>query len=108
MEIRIFFLIFYLIFFLAPKQCFAQIETLFGKIENVITFLFSLVAVIATLAIVVAGYQYLTSGGAADQMEKAKTNIFWILIGLAIIILARAIVILILKSVGGNPSAFGL
>jgi len=91
-----------------PSACFAQIEELFKRAGNILNFLFSWVLVIATIAVIIAGYQYMTSGGSPEQMQKAKTNLTWIIVGLAAVILAKAIVIFILSSLGGNPSLFGL
>lgn len=48
-------------------------------------------AVIAVIVIIVAGFMYVTSGGDAAKVVKAKNTILYAVIGLVIIILAFAI-----------------
>ena len=94
--------------FLSPSIALAQIEEIFSRIANIINFALSLIIPIAIIAVVIAGYQYITSGGDSGQMEKAKTNLTWIVVGLAVIIFAKALIIFILSQLGVSYSVFGL
>lgn len=93
---------------LSPNLASAQIEEIFSRVGNIINFALSLVIPVAVIAIIIVGYQYLTSAGNSEQMEKAKTNLLWIILGLIIIILAKGLIIFVLSSLGINYNLFGL
>ncbi len=52
------------------------------------------------VAIIYAGYTLMTAGGNEEQISKAKTWIFWTLIGAAIILSAQVIADLIFATAG--------
>lgn len=64
-------------------------------ILNIIDILMQLVAYASIVFIIVGGFRYLTSAGAADQMSAAKSTILHAIIGLIIALLAVAIVNLV-------------
>ncbi|MEK7658826.1 MAG: hypothetical protein AAB352_03100 [Patescibacteria group bacterium] len=61
-----------------------------------------LIASLGTIMIIWAGILYLTSAGSTERMTKAKTALFYAIIGIAIGISARIIVIIIGSIIGVN------
>jgi hypothetical protein len=92
----------------SPTLALAQVEELVSRIGNLINFALSLLIPISIIAVVIAGYQYLTSGGSSDQMKKAQTNLTWIIVGMIVIIFSKGALIFILSKLGINYSLFGL
>jgi len=116
-KIRTLFLSFVFPFLLIPAIALAQakrdpqgrdIEGLIERAGNIINFLLTMAVIVAFIAIVIAGYQYIASYGSAEAMQKAKTNLTYIIVGLIIIILAKALVIFVLSALGINYSYLGL
>ena len=70
-------------------------------IASIIKFLLGLITSVAVLFVIIGGFQYMTSAGNPDQIQKAKSTIKYSIIGLVIIILSYAIVKYI-------PAQFGL
>lgn len=60
---------------------------------NKVANLFALIAgFAAVIFLVIGGIKYITSGGAADQISKAKQTIIYALVGLVVISASRAII----------------
>ena len=73
----------------------------FGKlIENIINFIFWVAMAIVPIVIIIAAYYLLTSGGDPEKVRTAKRIIFWTLIGLFIVLLAKAIPAIIKQIIG--------
>ena len=76
-----------------------------GAINNLLTY----IALVAVIAIIVAGLYMLLSGG--SQKDKAKEIIIWTIVGLAVILLAKVIVGTVYEILGadlpGNVNAIG-
>lgn len=84
--------------FNAKKQCVDSsgkiyvgdpVTTTVVKIINILLYVSGIIAVVY---IVIAGFRYVTSNGDSAAISKAKNNIIYALIGLAIAISAYAIV----------------
>lgn len=54
--------------------------------------LLSFVGFIATIAIVISGYQMIMSGGNPEQLSAAKTRITWAVVGLIITVFAYSVI----------------
>lgn len=88
----------------APFQALAQLDPnppdvvgngptdLKLAIETVIKKVLDFMTLIAVVMIVIAGIRYIISMGEEQEKEKAKKMIIYVLIGLIIILIARAIV----------------
>lgn len=61
-------------------------------IANVLNTALEVAGALAVLALVYSGIMYITSGDNAEQGEKAKKNMVWAIIGVAIIALALVII----------------
>lgn len=74
----------------------ANVET---TINNVINIFLYVVGVLAVVMIIVGGVQYTTSAGDQAKVTKAKNTILYGIIGLAVAVLAYAIVNFVLTRI---------
>lgn len=70
-------------------------------IADVMKTVLDFIALIAVVMIVVAGIRYIISQGEDSEKDKAKKMIIYVVIGLLIILVARAIVTFVVSDVGG-------
>ena len=75
------------IVFESPSK-FTDLMELVGSIVNSLSYL---AIALAVLMLVIAGFIFLTAGGEPQKVNTAKTLVFYTLLGLIIIILAKAI-----------------
>ncbi len=61
-------------------------------IQNIISTLLFIIGIIGVIVIVIAGIQYATSGGNAEQASKAKNSIIYAVVGIIVAVMAYAIV----------------
>ena len=69
-----------------------------ASITNVINFFLFAVGIAAVVMIIYGGYLYISSGGDAGKLAKAKNTILWAVIGLAVVVLSYAIVNFVIKT----------
>jgi len=72
-------------------------------IENIINFIFWVAMAIVPILIIVAAFYFLTSGGNPEKINTAKRIIFYTIIGLIIIFLAKGIPYIIKWLIEGPP-----
>jgi Type IV secretion system pilin len=72
------------------------VARLIGSVVNLVALVAGAVAV---LMIIIAGYQFVTSGGSAETVTKARSRITGALIGLIIIALAWTIIRIVMDTV---------
>ena len=70
-------------------------ESLVDVLENIYNWIVSFGIVAASIAMVWAGFLFLSAGGEEEKIEKAKRFFRWAVIGLIICILAKGIVLVI-------------
>jgi len=70
-------------------------------LNNLIGFATGLALTIASLVIIYAAYLMLTAGGKTDQFEQGKKTITYVVIGLFVLLLSRAIVTIIRELIIG-------
>lgn len=75
-------------------------DTLDEVINNLIDFVFTIALVICPIVIIIGGFMFVTASGDPKKLETGKKIIFWALVGLAIAIMAKGIVILIRALLG--------
>lgn len=68
-------------------------------VKKVINILSWVVGVISVIMIIIAGFKYVTSGGAEANVKGAKNTILYAIIGLVIVALAQVIVRFVLSNV---------
>ena len=64
-------------------------------IENIANWVFAILLALALLFILMAAWQFLSSGGDPMRVEKARNNLLYAVIGIAVALLARGIVELV-------------
>ena len=70
-----------------------------STLDNILQFVFGLVAIIAVIFVVIGGIQFMTSNGNNESINKAKNTILYAAIGLAISLSAEAIVTFVLQKI---------
>ena len=76
----------------------APAKTISDRIGNIINLMSKIVGVIAVIMVVVAGIQFVTSGGNKDGVTNAKKTITYAVVGLIIVAIAQVIVQFVLQS----------
>lgn len=71
-----------------------------GIIKSVVSFLFWLIGILSVIMIIFGGIKYTTSAGDSGKLQSAKNTILYSVIGLAVAILALAIVNFVVDKVG--------
>jgi hypothetical protein len=71
-------------------------------INAIINFTFYLGITIFTLMIIIGGIMYITSAGDPQKVSTAKRLLFWAVVGLAIILLAKGLISVIKNVLGGG------
>ena len=56
--------------------------------------------IVAVVVIILSGFRYVTSGGDTQKIASAKNTLIGAIVGLVIIVLARGIIVVVLKSIG--------
>lgn len=80
-------------------------------VVRIINVLLAIAAIVAVLFIVIGGFRYITSAGNEDQAKKGRHTVVNALIGLAIVILAYALVSIVNNAVsncGGILTRIGI
>lgn len=75
-------------------------DDVIGLIEKASRWFLSIIIAISVLMILVGAFYYTTSGGSEDKVEKGKKYIIYAVVGIAIALLAQAIVSLTQQFVG--------
>ncbi|OGZ17486.1 MAG: hypothetical protein A2Z78_00820 [Candidatus Nealsonbacteria bacterium RBG_13_36_15] len=76
----------------SPVTAAGDIITL---IDNVANWLFAILLSVALLFILIAAFQFLTSGGDPARVSSARGSLMYALIGLGVAFLARGLVFLV-------------
>lgn len=71
-------------------------------IDNIVDFLFIVLAPIATIVVLYAGVLFMTAGGSTERIQKAKQTLTWAVIGIAILIVSKSITYVIADFLGGK------
>ena len=78
-------------------------ETLTQTISNLTGILMGLVGVVAAGFFVYGAYLYLTASGAPHQMERGKSAMMTVLVGVVLALVAYAVIELVMNAVVGSP-----
>ncbi|WP_328468835.1 pilin [Actinoplanes sp. NBC_00393] len=82
-------------------QPLAAPKTIPQVIDGITGWIMGIIALVATLFLVIAGLRYMAAGGDPAQVEQAKGNFKSALIGYALAVLAPVILQVLQKIVGG-------
>ncbi|MDP2664512.1 MAG: hypothetical protein Q8O97_00880 [bacterium] len=64
---------------------------LLGKIDTVTNWVFAVFITIAVIFILLAAFQFVTGGGKPEEISMARQKLIYVVIGIAIALLARAL-----------------
>jgi FtsH-binding integral membrane protein len=83
-----------------PTEPVTGIEDLLDIINRIATWLFAIVLAIAVIVLLIAGLNWVTSGGDEEKVASARKMLTWALVGIAIAFLAKGLIALIRQLVG--------
>ncbi len=69
-----------------------------GLISTAVNILSMVVGALAVVMVIVSGFKYMTSSGDSNRVNSAKNTLIYALVGLAIAILAKVIVVYVLNT----------
>jgi hypothetical protein len=75
--------------------------------NNVIEILIAFLVAVGVLAIIIAGFRYVTSAGSSHMVETAKRNLYMAITGVIIALLAFAIIESVIRILGFTGPVFG-
>ncbi len=78
-------------------------SNLMDFVISIITRVLDFVTLVAVIVVIVAGIRLIVSMGNDEQKDKAKKSIIYMVIGLAVIILSRIIVLFVVNIFNGTP-----
>jgi hypothetical protein len=84
---------------LPNKTGLPKIQANQNAFEGALTLFFGIVAALAILSIVIAGFNFVTSDGDPEKISRSKKTILLSLIGLIIALSAEAIVFLVIRNI---------
>jgi len=84
------------------------IQGIEGIVANILNVVVPLVGVVLLIMLIVGGFQYITSGGEAEQTAKARKTLTATLLGLIVVLGAWLIIKLIEEFTGLNLHEFNI
>ena len=72
-------------------------KTVAQAIRSIINLALSLIAMVAVIVIIIAGFRMVTGGGNADQIKKAKSSLVWAILGLVLALMSFSIVAIVVR-----------
>lgn len=88
-----------------PNFLGSGVNSISDLLLKIVDFLMNLVIPFAVLMLVWAGFQFATAQGNPDKIEKAKKNLVWTVVGIAVILASRAIIGYITQVLTGGSGA---
>lgn len=70
-----------------------------GALTKVTNILAAVVGIIAVIIIIVSGIEYMRSEGDSNKVQSAKNTIIYAAVGLAVVVLARTIIIFVVTRI---------
>jgi len=67
-------------------------DSIDSVISTAVTILTTVVGIVAVIAIILSGFKYITSGGDSAKVANAKNTLIYALVGIAVAVLAQALV----------------
>jgi len=77
-------------------------DTITGLVDNVATWLLGVGLTISTIIIIWAAIVFMTSGGNAERVTMARKTLWYAIIGIVILLLAKGVASLVANFLGGN------
>jgi len=88
----------------SPAETIPEIVTAPGDIiiiiEAIANWIFVILLAVAVIFVLIAAFQFLTSGGAPERISAARSNLLYAVVGVAVAVLARGFIALV-KTIAG-------
>lgn len=68
-------------------------------LNNIANWLFTILLAVAVVYIIIAAFKFVTAGGDSDKVNKARDDVMYAMIGIAVAILAKGLVALVQKAI---------
>lgn len=69
-------------------------------LNNIVNWLLVIAAPIAVIMTIWAGYLFMTGGSNEEQIKKARSTLLYVVIGIVVLILSKAIITLVASFIG--------
>ncbi len=79
-----------------------KVDSVSGLVQNFVEIFSYVVIIIAVLLLVWVGLQFILARGDANKMKELKEWLFWIIIGVAVVIGARIIVEVVINTLASS------
>lgn len=83
----------------APPEVVPPVDVLV-VLDRIVDWLFTILLIIAAIAIVVAAFYFITAAGDPERVAKARNFVLYALIGVVVAFVARGLVALVGRIVG--------
>lgn len=77
-----------------PSPLWGEIDFMVA-LENITNSLFAILLVVAAIAIIVAGYYFVTAAGDTEKTKKARDFVLYALVGVLVAFIAKGLVYLV-------------
>lgn len=77
-----------------------SLTSLMELVETIVNWITIFVLAIAVLMLIIAGFMWMTAGGSQDKVDTARRMLIYSLIGIAIVVAAQGLVMLIKNVLG--------
>jgi cytochrome bd-type quinol oxidase subunit 2 len=67
-------------------------DTLTNTLINILNIFLALVALLAVLGMVIAGFMFITAGGSNERLESAKGWLTWSIVGVAVALIGYIVI----------------
>lgn len=89
-----------------PSWSISEVTGLVGKIIN---WIFTFLMIFVVVMVIMAGFMFVTGGGNPDNVTKARNMLMFALVGFAVGMLAKGIIVLVESFIGKSVTKpFGL
>jgi len=79
-----------------------EAESITELIDSIATWLLGIGSTIAVIVVLWAAFLFMTSGGSKDQVTKARQTLWYAVIGLTVLLLAKGVTLLIQNILSGR------
>ena len=77
-----------------------------NALNSIANWIFSILLLVAVIFIILGAFNFITAGGDSEKLGKARNNIFYALIGIAVAFLAKGLIVLVGRIMGYDVTFF--
>ena len=87
----------------SPPTIQFSFQTVVNLLNTVVTWIFTIFLIVSVIFIILAAFNYLTSGGDAEKVSKATRQVVFAAVAIAVALLSVAIRFVVEQLVGAPP-----